>query len=65
MSSFGETKTKRFLAEKGAEFVKYNTRQISRSDQSFRIYLRFERDHDVYCFITEFIPELRDKTLQI
>ena len=30
MSSFGESKTKRFLSEKGEEFVKYNTRQISR-----------------------------------
>jgi len=30
MSSFGESKTKRFLSEKGAEFVKYNTSQISR-----------------------------------
>ena len=30
MSSFGEKKTKRFLAEKGTEFVKYNTKQISR-----------------------------------
>ena len=37
MSSFGEKKTKGFLAEKGAEFVKYNTKQISRSDQSFSI----------------------------
>ena len=34
MSSFGEKKTKRFLAEKGAEFVKYNTSQISRSVRS-------------------------------
>ena len=34
MSSFGEKKTKRFLAEKGTEFVKYNTKQISRSVRS-------------------------------
>ena len=30
MSSFGESKTKRFISEKGEEFVKYNTTQISR-----------------------------------
>ena len=32
MSSFGESKTLRLLAEKGEEFVDYNRRQISRLD---------------------------------
>lgn len=30
MSSFGESKTFKFIDEKGSDFVKYNTRQISR-----------------------------------
>ena len=40
MSSFGESKTKKLLGEKGAEFVRYNTRQISRwSSSSYIIHL--------------------------
>ena len=52
MSSFGESKTKRFLSEKGEEFVKYNTRQISR----WEVWLLYSLYHVVT--IAESIPEL-------